>query len=430
MSRLQRALFHFLPMLLGVILIGCGNTPAVAPVPVVVDQTQDEKALGYPDSRKIVRNSRGELFIAYRKQHTMTSKEFYHIFVAKSSDNGGSWVVLNGNKPIETVGDFQQRVPSIAVDANDVLHVVWYGNDADNPGENERQVKYVRSTDGGTTWSAWKNIAPVTGYEEEDLWQEHPAIAVGADNRVYVVWQGKEPEFSASQTKFTSSADGGVTWSPWININPSSENRSRPTIAPGTDGTLHVLAYGGTSDTQQVTWSRSTDDGRSWTDWALIAASEQDQRHVSVVIDRQNQLHAMWRQEPEDATSNAEPQIHYAYYNGSDWSAATVVGSADERYQFFPSITIDAEDMLWAVWTETSDSEDYPSENPTSGQIVYVRKQPEGSWSKPATLTDDSKHVFASLRADRQSGEAIDVVWLNNTSDTKKDIMYSRLVPQ
>jgi hypothetical protein len=399
-------------------------------MPAVIDSTQDEKALGYPDSRKIVRNSQGHLFVAYRKQHTVEKESLYHIFVAKSTDKGATWAVLNDNQPIETVGDYQQRVPSIAIDANDVLHVVWYGNDADNDGENERQIKYVRSTDGGITWSEWTNIAPVPGYEKEDLWQEHPTIAVDANNRLYVVWQGKEPGINASQTKFTSSTDSGITWSSWTNINPSSENRSRPTVLSAADGTLHVLAYGGKNDTQQLLWTRSSDGGRSWNDWTPITASERDQRHVSAVLDRQNQIHAVWRQEPNDSASGKRPQIHYAHYNGSEWSAPEIVGLAAERYQFFPSISIDADDRVWVTWTETADANDYPSENPTSGQIAYASKPLGGAWSKPTMLTDNGNHVFASLRSDRQPGETVDVVWLNNISDARKEMMHTSLVRQ
>ena len=137
----------------------------------VVAHTEDALALGYPDSRKTVRDSQGNLYVAFRKKHAQVSRTFYHIFVAKSTNGGSSWTVLNSNRPIERVGDYQQRVPSIAIGSNDVLHVVWYGNDSANTGTNQRQIKYVRSTDHGVTWSSWKNIALFAGYNGEDLWQ-------------------------------------------------------------------------------------------------------------------------------------------------------------------------------------------------------------------------------------------------------------------
>src|SRR3569832_249672 len=72
-----------------------------------VDHTEDGLALGYPDSRKIARDSQGNLYIAYRKKYRQVSSTLYHIFVAKSTNAGSTWTVLNSNRPIETVGDYQ-----------------------------------------------------------------------------------------------------------------------------------------------------------------------------------------------------------------------------------------------------------------------------------------------------------------------------------
>ena len=153
-----------------------------------IDTTDDLKGLGFPDSRKLAQDSQGNLYVAYRKKHRADNKLRYHIFVAKSPDQGTTWQTLNNNRPIEKIGDYTQRVPSIAIDSQDTLHVVWYGLDAEQ-GSNEREIKYVRSTNGGESWSEWQNIVEVPDYNGGTLWQEHPVLHIGRDDTLYLVWQ-------------------------------------------------------------------------------------------------------------------------------------------------------------------------------------------------------------------------------------------------
>ena len=135
---------------------------------IEVDTTEEYTALGYPDGRKIVRDSENNLYIAYRKKYEIDDEESHHIFVAKSTDQGQNWQITHDQRPIERVGDYNQRVPAIAIDGHDALHVVWYGNDAQNKGKHERQIKYSRSSDGGESWSDWINIASVDGYKNKE----------------------------------------------------------------------------------------------------------------------------------------------------------------------------------------------------------------------------------------------------------------------
>lgn len=404
-------------------------TPALSAYAAPIDRSEDPYALGYSDSRKIVRDSYGKLYVAYRKKYKQLRLTTYHIFVAKSADGGSTWAVANANRPIESVGDFQQRVPSIAIDSNDVLHVAWYGNDAANSGANQRQIKYVRSSDGGNTWSPWQNIAPVDGYAGEDLWQEHPTIAVDGADKLYVVWQGKDPAHrGASQAKFSASSDGGSSWSAWANVAPSSHNRSRPTLAttPG-DATLYMLAYGGAGTNQQIMWTRSTDGGASWAPWAAVAADSNDQRHVSLAVDSGGRLHAVWRQIPAGSASG-RPQILYAHFDGKAWSRPQLVQSHSARCQFFPSVAETGNGTLWVVWTESPDQAGFPGEKPTSGQIIAVSKPAGGSWGAHTTLATSGADVFASLRWGRHNnGGTVDVVWLSNTPTATKDILYTSL---
>src|SRR5439155_21717346 len=105
-----------------------------------VDQISDPKGLGYSGQRKMAIDSAGNTYIAYRKPApALTESEIY---VAVSKDNGKTWTDLGGgpvaivNAPPLVSGTTQgggtgmdQRVPSIAIDSKNHIHVVWYGRD-------------------------------------------------------------------------------------------------------------------------------------------------------------------------------------------------------------------------------------------------------------------------------------------------------------
>lgn len=404
-------------------ITGMGNR-AGSGVGNVVDKTEDYKALGYTDNRKIVRDDDDNLYIAYRKKW----QGQYRIFIAKSTNQGKRWQVLNGNKPIEEVGDYTQRVPSLAIGRNgkddgDFLHLVWYGNDQEHPG-NERQIKYLRLTTAGKR-SADECCAlniNIAGYNGQRLWQEHPAIYVNGSN-VYLIWEGRDPATATAKIKFVRSTDFGHTWSETLDIAPSAQiNFSRPTLAvayQGEERQLYAVAYGESKKLGQIYWTRSDDNGNSWAEWQAVAPTSRDQRHVTMVRDASDKLHIVWR----EATATQTTVLRYRVFdptlaNGSgNWvAAAETIATRNGACLFFPSVAIDKNAQVWVVWTESSDCHTVPSDDPTSGQIVYRVKSATERWGAPTPLTTVGKHLYASFRsAHAPSSTSMDLVWLDVT---------------
>jgi len=385
---------------------------------VAVGQTafgtsEDVKAMGYPDGRKIVRDTNGHLYAAFRKKYN----SYYQIFVSKSTDGGATWTV--SANPITTVpGSFHQRVPSIAIDSHNTLHVVWYGQDATYSRTNEHQIKYSRSTDGGNTWSGWSNIAPVSGYSGSDLWQEHPVLYIDANDKLYVVWEGQDSSHTTGEAKFTKSSDGGNTWSSWINVAALSTNQSRPTLVVDTNGKIFVIAYGYWAATgkQNILYATSTNGGATFSSWSAVSASSTyDQRHPSAAIDSGNKIHLVWRQ--EDSGTGGKTLIKYSKYTSPSWAAASTVSATSGYYQFFPSIA-NSNGSQYVVWTETTDSSGYPSENPSTGRITFAKRlKGSSTWTK-SNVTSVANNFFATIRWSYSgiNGGTIDVVYESGAS--------------
>lgn len=396
--------------------------------PVVVSQTEDGKGMGYPDGRKLARDSQGNLYVAFRKKFRAGSSLLYHIFVAKSGNGGASWHILNDGEPIETTGDYTQRVPAIAVDSQDVIHLVWYGLDEAQAGGNEREIKYSRSADGGVSWTAWRNLADVVGYNGETLWQEHPLLHVGADNTLYVVWQGRDATTVKSQTRFSRSDDGGNSWSDWVDIHPSNgQNYSRPSLVAANDGTVTLLAYTGAGTDQRLVWARSPDGGETWGNWQPVSSGTADQRHLSLVLDGQDRVHAVWRQPAEG--SSAPTQIHYAVLDGGGWSVPVVV-SPSTAYQFFPSLGLAANGQLWLTWLDTADESGFVTnlhqEDPV-GDVMVALLAENGRFHPPQQLTASGNAQFPSVGwGHHHQDNRFGLVW-SEASGSGFDILYYQL---
>jgi hypothetical protein len=380
------------------------------------DRSEDIRTLGYSDQRKLARDSSGALFAAYRKKFRQGNDLDYHIFVARSTDEGATWTALNGGRPVETTGDFNQRTPGIAIDSRDAIHVTWYGNDADHSGENDRQIKYVRSTDGGASWSRWVNVGEVPGYNGEKLWQEHPSI-VATDAAVYIIWQGLDADSRGSQARLAVSRDGGATWLPWRNISPvPGQNRSRPALAAARDGRLFAFAYGSLDKDgpQQIVWTASPDSGTNWQTWAGVAPSPDDQRHLSVALGPNDLPRLVWRQGSDSNPS----QILYSAFDGAAWGQPAHVAPNALAWQMFPSIA-QVGDTTWVVWTEATQNPGFPEDDPSDGAVMAAHSLRGNAWSQASVVA--KRGIYGSLRAGRYSdGGGANVVW----SDTGADGLY------
>lgn len=355
-----------------------GSTPHLSEN-ILIDTTQDIKALGYTGQRKVASDKIGNFYTAYRKKYNGN----YEIFVAKLSKAEGSWKISGNNNPVSVVGlKNDQRVPSIAIDNSDTLHVVWYGSD-DPKNSDNRQIKYSRSSDHGETWSPWRNISFVEGYEKDfSMWQEHPSIISGKNGLLFAVWEGKDAENKKQQIKFSRSSDGGDTWTKWQNINATPENtQSRPSIIQDSKGKLYIIMYsshGSENDTQQIMYTSSLDDGNTWNNWTAISDIRFDSRHASAAMDKNDNLHILWRAPIlENGTINI---MHLKIAPDGKMNEIKTIASS-QGYQFFPTISTDKSGRIFASWMETNMKSEFPKEDPFQGNIMVYHTDNKGEFT-------------------------------------------------
>ncbi len=404
-------------IVIGIVLWFLNKRPSISRRETVVDFIEDARGLGYSGQRKIVTDLKGNSYIAYRKNHN----EYAEIFVARINPSGNTIRVEGTTRPISAVGGkTDQRVPSVVIDKEETLHVVWYGSDSEKQ-ENNRQIKYSQSRDQGVSWSQWKNISIVEGFKKkEDYWQEHPMILAGRDGALYVVWEGKDKKNKEQQVKFSRSNDRGVTWSQWKNARMTPDNtQSRPTLVEDSAGRLFLFIYsssGNNNGAQQIRYSTSSDRGETWSEWETISDGNVDSRHVSAVMDDRGIIHAAWR---SAIPSREGSQIMYRAFQNGSWSPERAVYSSSGEFQFFPSIGAYQGTIPYVVWMESDSSSDFPREDPRNGEarVSFLR---DGVFTKPETFSE-STGLYPHVPDRVTGGASIPVVYLSQNKNANPE---------
>ena len=334
--------------------------------------TDDIKGLGYTGQNKIAIDSKKNVYVAYRKKY----QNNYEIYVSKYTPNKNGDLKLSSNVRVATVGkDSTQRVPSLAIDSKDILYIVWYGLDPEI--EKGRQIKFSKSEDGAKTWSKWTNVSFIEGYNNQEYWQEHPHISVDSNGSLFVVWEGLDSSHTNQQIKFSKSGDGGKNWTSYKNVFPEPNVQSRPSIVITPDGNLNLFYYANSNNSgQKIKYLVSKDKGETWSQPVNISKNDGDSRHVTAISVKDKML-AFWRGQE---TTSSHAQIYFSEYKNNNWSDP-MIASKNDRYQFFPSAGINHNNKVALVWMETTDTSDFPREDPEEGTAY-------------AAIYDDSQKIF------------------------------------
>ncbi len=213
-------------------------------------------------------------------------------FFAKTTDGGLTWsspkVIVNTPSRQQTIGNQIVVAPNGTL--YDFFNLIISPNNR-HLGFNSN-VAFVKSTDGGNTWTKPQIISKLGTVFVSDP-NTGQAIRTGdiipesaidpATGQLYVVWQ--DARFTKGQfdeVAFSTSTDGGATWSSPIQVNtntPANRPGFTPSIHVNSDGTVGVtyydfrnLAAGNTTTLPTDYWfTSSTDHGATFGNEAHIA---------------------------------------------------------------------------------------------------------------------------------------------------------------
>jgi hypothetical protein len=153
---------------------------------------------------EVVLDANGVLHIAYGRGAPGNG------FYVQSKDLGKTFIApVQLNERADTVTTGMERGPKLAVGKDGVIHVVWLGFYKKGGG-----VWYTRSTDGGKTFEAERNLTEI-----KPAW-DNATITADQDGNVFVFWTGQWPDLPnedpkspvASPIIMTRSTDNGKTF--------------------------------------------------------------------------------------------------------------------------------------------------------------------------------------------------------------------------
>ncbi|MHB1295226.1 MAG: exo-alpha-sialidase [Anaerolineae bacterium] len=198
--------------------------------------------------------------------------------------------------------------PRLTVDLAGGLHVLYAV-----PLNEGRGVYYLRSEDGGNTWSTPSLVFDAAGAGWTRVGQA--SLAVDVDGTLYAAW-ARLPMFAEEPEAiyWAASADGGAQWSEAIAV--AEGQVAAPLIGVSQQGQAHVLwrAYG--DDQWSHRWSQ--DGGATWTGAEAVTGYVGLQGQPSLTYDRAGTLHLVGI--AQDTVR--EPLLRYASWNAETehWS--------------------------------------------------------------------------------------------------------------
>jgi hypothetical protein len=224
-----------------------------------------------------------------------------------STNGGGSW--SSPTVVAAVCGNPFVQGSQVAVDKNTgTVYVAWESFAADFY---TREIDIANSTDGGATFSTAVKVSNVNAVGDGDFDYgiqgfirdfDFPSLAIGkgthagtlyitwndGDNRVPDAWMEEinflygigDGKYGFSDVLFTSSTNGGSSWSSPTKVNGSSAapaDRYQPGVATDRSGAIGVCWYDRHRDANNFLIDRfcgkSTDGGASWTKARLTATS-------------------------------------------------------------------------------------------------------------------------------------------------------------
>lgn len=402
------------------------------PEPVNAQAVMDSASYdGWPSAAM---DSKGALHVVWSHDTTSgtTDNDILHAELQSGSWSAPELVNINGNT--DTGGDWS---PSLAIDASDNLHVVWHSYENLNGTiGTDTDILYAKKSPAG--WSAPELVNNFgISDSPPDNHDIDPSIAVESDGSVHVVWLGKYiggPDVG-SHIFYARRGPGG--WdSPDIVNAAAVDGYSYGSHMILQGGTPHVVwattsAYGGSGNDIDVFYSRLV--AGSWIAPEFVNDAANDgaaDRLPQIAGSPNGDLHVVWGSDLDPAGTGIDTDLFYARRTGGAWSSTKLLlasGQNDISYDGYPQIQIDGSATLHVVWAGDLDNLLYAAMPidvplPAAPPVLVVNGTIFGT--SGTTYGNSTNPVLG------RSGD-VHFVWassdtLGNTIGIDSDILYAR----
>ena len=208
------------------------------------------------------------------------------VYSKNSSDGGTTWTAAK--RLTWTSSD--SRSPALAIDSSDIIYAVW-----DDPSPGNSEIFGKRSTDGGVTWSTVRRLTWTSG------WSYAPDIAIAPPNTIHLVWGAEIP--GDTEIFYKGSTDGGTTWSAAKQLTWNSEASGSVSVAIDSANAVHIVWMDSTPGDPEIYYRKSGDGGTTWAASQRLTWTSGNSYFPILAIDSTNTAHVVWR---DDLSGNIE----------------------------------------------------------------------------------------------------------------------------
>jgi hypothetical protein len=289
----------------------------------MVNEVVFSSATAYNNGAKLLMDSDNNLYSVYTDREGTKPTQ---ISISNSSDLGESWF----QNPV-TKATTRQLEPSVAIDSKDVLHVVWRGLVS-----SYYQIHYANSANGGVSWANQKtitstsahNYAPSIAIDSNDMahivwhggsgsniyytsrtstgkWDstsalnsnigEYAAIAVDSEDDLHIVWSGQTSWATTDNIQYMKYDSSATSWSSVTMLtNSSSNDNGHPSIAADRNDNIHVTwdAEPSPNAIMHMKWDAGTS---SWMSAEIVSTNASaNNMNPSVGVDHRGYVYVFW----------------------------------------------------------------------------------------------------------------------------------------
>ena len=249
------------------------------------------------------------------------------IYASVSHDGGETWKTVNVAPPTTNSKLGWSLPSGGAIDSKGNAYFSWAGFEANGKPSGEVNLFLTKSSDGGETWSTKRvdvsGAPPLCKCGGWAYWGAQMAVAVDARDRVYVLYNASGEKFGLNRVYFRRSTDGGNTWSARKDVSeaPLGSKNLFPAIVAQGNGDVRIAwqddqnGFDAGGDDPNARWNTyyqsSLDRGSTWSDEAQLSQFvpgypykfgdgylEPYGDYFELDIDGAGQTHALWGEGP------------------------------------------------------------------------------------------------------------------------------------
>lgn len=267
-------------------------------------------------------------------------------------------------------------LPSIAVDADGWVHVIYTGI----WGHPESAVYHTRAHIEAGPADPYNWSPPVAvGVGTASYWTD---LIVGHDGSLHAVWEGSSADDSHGAIYYARSDDGGAEWTLPKDISPRSGSNRRPRVTTDAEGGIHVaweeMKEGEVDYGFRIWYASSSDGGQSWTSPIVLNRGQGtgDGSWVAIAADGANNIHVTY----QGRAAGVGGRYHqWSADGGVSWSPPFPIAASEVQGQVRPASGDGWADLV------VGDDGTLHTVAPGGGALWYTRWQGE-RWTPPVQV--------------------------------------------